>query len=175
MCKLDEFKERRVTIHKEGKSWELLGIQPQEMEMVRAKVMDRTMYQNAKGWALYVYTKEEVTSSSQREAIHPQLAALCEEFAVLFEQVLGLPLKRTPDHHINLVPGTEPINLRPYRHPWEQKNVIESMIKEMLNSVIIRNSQSPYASPVVLVKKADGTWRLCVDYRALNQKTIKDK
>ena len=94
---------------------------------------------------------------------------------MLFEEVLGLPPQRSYDHQITLIPGTEPVNLRPYRHPWEQKNIIEKMVEEMLDSGIIRNSRSPYASPVVLVKKADGTWRLCVDYRALNQKTVKDK
>jgi len=45
----------------------------------------------------------------------------------------------------------------------------------MLKSGIIRDSKSPYASPIDMVKKSDGTWRLCVDYRALNQKTVKDK
>lgn len=58
---------------------------------------------------------------------------------------------------------------------WEQKNTIEKMVKEMLEVGIIRSSQSSYASPVVLVKKANGMWRLCVDYRSLNQKNIKDK
>jgi len=48
------------------------------------------------------------------------------------------------------------------------KNIIEKMIDEILESEIIRNNKSPYASPVVLVKKANGIWRLCVDYRALN-------
>jgi len=46
-------------------------------------------------------------------------------------------------------------------HPWEKKNIIENMIAEMFEASLIRDSESPYASPIVLVKKADGTWRLC--------------
>ena len=69
----------------------------------------------------------------------------------------------------------EPINIRPYKHPWEQKNATEKMVEEMLESGIIRHNKSPYASPVVLVKKHDGTCRMCVDSRALNQRMVKDK
>lgn len=67
------------------------------------------------------------------------------------------------------------MNARPYRYAAEQKSVIEQIINEMLKAGIIQHSHSSYASPVVLVKKKDNTWRMCVDYRGLNAITIKDK
>jgi hypothetical protein len=62
----------------------------------------------------------------------------------------------------------------PYRHPRRFKDEIEKAIKELLAMGHIRPSSSPFASSVVLVLKKDGTMRMCIDYRALNKKTIKN-
>jgi hypothetical protein len=82
---------------------------------------------------------------------------------------------RPQDHKIPLIEGSSPVNVRPYRYPHYQKNEIEKIVVGLLNDGVIRSSTSPYSSPVLLVKKHDGSWRLCVDYRALNRITIKDK
>ncbi|GJW61429.1 retrotransposon-related protein [Tanacetum coccineum] len=96
-------------------------------------------------------------------------------FELVFDVPKDLPPKRTHDHRIPLVPNTSPVNVRPYKHPPSQKDAIELMVKELLESGVIRNSQSPFSSPIAMVKKKDGTWRMCVDYRQLNKATVKDK
>jgi hypothetical protein len=63
----------------------------------------------------------------------------------------------------------------PYMHPNKFKDEIEKAIQELLEMGHIQPSSSPFSSSVVLVKKKDGTWRMCIDYRDLNKKTIKNR
>lgn len=93
----------------------------------------------------------------------------------MFAEPQHLSPQRSHDHSIPLKDGTEAINVRPYRYPAIQKTEIENMIQEMLKMRIIRESTSPFSSPIIMVKKKDGSWRMCVDYRELNKHTIKDK
>ncbi|GJX84709.1 putative mitochondrial protein [Tanacetum coccineum] len=79
------------------------------------------------------------------------------------------------DHMIPLIEGTQLVNIRPYRHPPTQKDGIEAMVNELLEVGVIKHSNSPSASPIVMVKKIDNTWRMCIDYMQLNKHTIKDK
>ena len=78
------------------------------------------------------------------------------------------------DHRIHLLPGTSPVAVRPYRYPQLLKDEIERQCADMLRQGIIRPSTSAFSSPVLLVRKKDGTWRFCVDYRALNGATVRD-
>ncbi|WVZ17654.1 hypothetical protein V8G54_010636 [Vigna mungo] len=76
---------------------------------------------------------------------------------------------------ITLQEGSDPINIRPYRYPHVMKAEIEQQIAEMLRTGVVRPSHNPYSSRVILVKKKDGSWRFCVDYRALNRATVPKK
>ena len=71
--------------------------------------------------------------------------------------------------------GAQPVNIRAYRLKPELKTEVERQIAEMLKAGIIQKSSSPFCSPIILVKKKDGTWRFCVDYRRLNDNTVKNK
>ncbi|XP_071735106.1 uncharacterized protein [Rutidosis leptorrhynchoides] len=130
---------------------------------------------------LYVYpiqlcNMELPKASPTQEVQHnPELTDLLKQYADVFAVPRSLPPKRECDHRILLIDGTQPVNVRPYRHPPSQKDAIEVMVKELLEAGIIRPSHSPFSSPIVMVKKKDGTWRMCVDYRELNAKTIKDR
>lgn len=76
---------------------------------------------------------------------------------------------------IPLVDGTKVVKVKPYRYSSLQKAKIEKLVKEMLQNSIIWNSNNPFASLIVMVKNKDESWRLCIDYRQLNQLTIKDQ
>ncbi|KAL6312566.1 hypothetical protein AAG906_005983 [Vitis piasezkii] len=100
------------------------------------------------------------------------VAKMLRAFADVFEEPRIAPV-RDYDHQIDLKDEVD--QLIADLMVSCGKDAIEKLIGEMLHAGVIRQSRSPYASPVVLVKKKDGSWRLCVDYRALNQVTVKDK
>ena len=114
-------------------------------------------------------------SSIDWNSLLAELQSLLCQYVVLFDTPQGLPPPRQHDHKILLSDETKTVKIRPYRYPMIQKDEIEKMVLEMKQNGIIRDSTSVFASPVVLVKKKDGSWRLCVDYRQLNALTIKDK
>ena len=105
----------------------------------------------------------------------PAIHTLLTKYSSLFQPLSNLPPSRATDHSINLIPNAAPVNVRLYRYPYFQKQEIERQVASMLHSGHIQHNSSPFSSPVLLVKKHDGTWRFCVDYRALNAITVRDR
>ena len=91
------------------------------------------------------------------------------------EELLGMPPDRDIEFLIELLLGTRPISKRPYQMPANDLEEIKKQIKDLLEKVNIRPSASPWGAPVLLVEKKDGSLRMVVDYRALNEVTIKNK
>ena len=102
---------------------------------------------------------------------------LVEQFADVFPADLpaGAPPDRGVAHKIDLIPGTEPPSKPAYRLPLAQMEELRQQLEGLVDKGHIRPSTSPYGAPMLLVKKKDGTLRLCVDYRALNKATIKNR
>jgi hypothetical protein len=98
-----------------------------------------------------------------------------EYLDILPEELLGMPLDRDIEFVIDLVPGTSPIAKRPYRMAASELAELKKQLEELQQSGFIRPSSSPWGAPVLFVKKKDGSMRMCVDYRGLNEVTIKNK
>ena len=96
---------------------------------------------------------------------------LAEEFSSLFTEAPGTT--NLVQHHINLT-SDEPVRSKPYPVPYSMRESLKKDIDDMIKMGVIRESNSPYASPVVVVKKKDGSNRVCVDYRKLNKLTVFD-
>lgn len=105
-----------------------------------------------------------------------KIPELLRQFQKIFEEPTRLPPSR--GHLVHRIPlqfGENLVNVRPYRCSLTQRDIIENLVGEMLKHGISQDSCSPFASPVVLVGKNNGSWRLCVDYNTLNNKKVKDK
>ena len=99
------------------------------------------------------------------------------EFRDVFPDDLpdGLPPSREVDHPIEVILGSKPISKPAYRLSHSEAQEVKRQLADYVRKGFIRPSSSPWASPILLVKKKDGSMRMCIDYRSLNQITIKNK
>lgn len=102
------------------------------------------------------------------------LRNLINEFSTFLISGTAVTTVNTGSMSIKLT-STIPVNYRPYRLSLPEILRVRKIIQELLDKKIIRESESEYASPILLVKKKDGSDRMCVDYRKLNEITTKDR
>lgn len=155
-----------------GGKKEVLQVVGPELQVVGPGKMQKLFLKQPQGLVAQVFALQV---EEQSEPTSLEVHQLLAKYDGVFQEPKELPPSRAHDHHIPLKLGVEPPNSRPYRYPYFQKTEIEKQVREMLTSGVIQASVSPYSSPVLLVKKKDGTWRMCVDYKALNTITVKDK
>jgi hypothetical protein len=115
-------------------------------------------------------------SVDDKESNPIEAIRIVSEFPDVFpEELLGMPPERKVEFAIELILGTTPISKRVYRVSGPELVELKKQIDELLEKGYIRPSTSPWAAPVLFVEKKDGTKRMCIDYRALNEVTVKNK
>eukprot|EP00253_Pinus_taeda_P018041 PITA_18041 len=125
-----------------------------------------------KGCQLFSVVTLNEKSDSEDFDKHPFLVEFKDVFP---EELPGLPPKREIDFTIDLKPNTEPIAKAPYWMSAPELKELQIQLKELLDLGFMRPSISPWGAPVIFVKKKDGSWQLCIDYRQLNKVTINNQ
>jgi hypothetical protein len=160
---MDWLSKYEVLIDCVKKSVKLTTPEGKEMEFVAEMVV------TAKGVA-------NRTKVNQLDASQGSEVPVVNEFPDVFpEELPGMPPDRDIEFVIELKPGTTTIYKTPYRMATPELAELKDHIKELLEIGFICPSLSPWGAPVIFVLKKDGTQRLCVDYRVLNEVTVKNK
>ncbi|GJX38275.1 putative nucleotidyltransferase, ribonuclease H [Tanacetum coccineum] len=98
------------------------------------------------------------------------------EFPEVFpEDLPGLPPFRQVEFQIDLIPGAAPVSRAPYRLAPSEMQELSDQLQELADRGFIRPSTSPWGAPILFVKKKDGSFRMCIDYRELNKLTVKNR
>lgn len=106
--------------------------------------------------------------------VRDTVAEVLDEHSEVFEEATGLPPDRHIGHAIPTVDPT-PVNRPMNRLSPRELEEVKRQVKDLLARDWIEHSFSPYAAPILFVQKKDGSLRMCVDYRALNKQTVKDR
>ncbi|GJX66121.1 putative reverse transcriptase domain-containing protein [Tanacetum coccineum] len=121
----------------------------------------------------HVTTKEIEDKSGEKRL---EDVPIVQDFPEVFPKDLpGLPPTRQVEFQIDLVPGAAPVARAPYRLAPSEMKELSEQLQELSDKGFIRPSSSPWGAPVLFVKKKDGSFRMCIDYRELNKLTVKNR
>ncbi|GJY15438.1 putative reverse transcriptase domain-containing protein [Tanacetum coccineum] len=116
------------------------------------------------------YSTKDVEDKSEKKQLED--VPIVQDFP---EDLSGLPPTRQVEFQIDLVPGAAPVARAPYRLAPSEMKELSEQLKELSDKGFIRPSSSPWGAPVLFVKKKDGSFRMCIDYRELNKLTVKNR
>ncbi|GJS25680.1 putative reverse transcriptase domain-containing protein [Tanacetum coccineum] len=129
-----------------------------------------------KGFPIFLahVTAKEIEDKSEKKRLED--VPIVRDFPEVFpEDLPGLPPTRQVEFQIDLVPGAAPVARAPYRLAPSEMKELSEQLKELSDKGFIRPSSSPWGAPVLFVKKKDGSFRMCIDYRELNKLTVKNR
>ncbi|GKE58254.1 hypothetical protein Tco_1497439, partial [Tanacetum coccineum] len=119
-------------------------------------------------------TKKETEDKSEEKRLKD--VSTIRDFPEVFpEDLPGLPPTRQVEFQIDLVPGAAPVARAPYRLTPSELQELSTQLQELSDKGFIKPSSSPWGSPVLFVKKKDGSFWMCIDYRDLNKLTVKNR
>ncbi|GKB36659.1 putative reverse transcriptase domain-containing protein [Tanacetum coccineum] len=129
-----------------------------------------------KGCQVYLAQVTSKKAEDKSEEKRLEDVPIVREFPEVFpEELPGLPPTRQVEFQIDLVPGAAPVARAPYRLAPAEMQELSAQLQELSDKGFIRPSSSPWGAPVLFVKKKDGSFRMCIDYRELNKLTVKNR
>lgn len=167
--------EKFIRFYENGKKYKLQGINCPPPQIVSSNRMEKMIKKGAQAYFLHCYSMDG-TADDNNNGYPKELEELQRKYSTIFQEPpRGLPPPCSRDHITELILGAAPIRRKSYRQSHQHKTEIERLVQELLDCGVITRSKSPFSAPVILVRKKDGSYRLCIDYQALNKITIKDK
>ncbi|GJS72469.1 putative reverse transcriptase domain-containing protein [Tanacetum coccineum] len=163
------WKNKTLIIHGDGST---------QGNVTRLNIISCTKTQKymEKGFPIFLaqVTTKETEDKSEKKRLED--VPTVQDFPEVFpEDLPGLPPTRQVEFQIDLVPGAAPIARAPYRLAPSEMKELSEQLKELSDKGFIRPSSSPWGAPVLFVKKKDGSFRMCIDYRELNKLTVKNR
>ena len=167
---LDCYKKEVILVRLEEPGVIFRGIRKEiAPSLINAMTTSKILRKGCQGYLSFVVDRRQ-------EGTRLEDIPIVKEFPDVFpDDISGLPQDREVEFTIDLIPGTEPIYIPPYRMAPAELRELKAQLEELLSKGFIRPSISPWAAPVLFVKNKGGSLRLCIDCRQLNRVTIRNQ